>query len=134
VLPLTRFLSTIDEGLTPQELGRLFQKFRQASSETHARFGGSGLGLYVARAITELMDGAIEVASEKGEGSSTFFTFAFPFPFLKNSSIMKTNQLIPFCLPGCYDSLPLLHQGWPAARRTSLPRRGGAEGLDARCS
>ncbi|CED83475.1 two-component-like hybrid sensor histidine kinase 2 [Phaffia rhodozyma] len=60
-------------GLTPEELTRLFQRFSQASSSTHAVYGGSGLGLYVCRMITSLMNGRINVESVKGEGSTFRF-------------------------------------------------------------
>ena len=60
-------------GLSKEDLPQLFQRFKQASAETHAVFGGSGLGLYVCRSICELLDGRIEVSSTPGEGS----TFAF---------------------------------------------------------
>lgn len=56
-------------GLLPSELETLFQRFSQASSKTHTVFGGSGLGLFVCRKITELMGGHIEVASRYTEGS-----------------------------------------------------------------
>lgn len=59
-------------GLTPEELSRLFQRFRQASAQTHAVFGGSGLGLYVCRKICDLSDGKIEVVSDGKEAGSTF--------------------------------------------------------------
>lgn len=56
-------------GLTPSELQTLFQRFSQANSKTHTIFGGSGLGLFVCRKITDLMGGRIEVTSKYGEGS-----------------------------------------------------------------
>lgn len=60
-------------GLTEEEMKGLFNKFVQASAKTHVRYGGSGLGLFISRRLTELQNGAIGVASEFGVGS----TFAF---------------------------------------------------------
>ncbi|KAJ4133209.1 hypothetical protein NW754_016020 [Fusarium falciforme] len=61
------------QGLTAEEMGNLFNKFVQASAKTHTKYGGSGLGLFISRRLTELQNGAIGVLSESGVGS----TFAF---------------------------------------------------------
>ncbi|KAL2070764.1 hypothetical protein VTL71DRAFT_13790 [Oculimacula yallundae] len=60
-------------GLTPEEKKKLFNRFTQASPRTHVQYGGSGLGLFISRQITELQGGEIGAASEAGVGS----TFAF---------------------------------------------------------
>ncbi|KAF9775653.1 hypothetical protein IL306_006252 [Fusarium sp. DS 682] len=61
------------QGLTAEEMGNLFNKFVQASAKTHTKYGGSGLGLFISRRLTELQNGAIGVFSQPGVGS----TFAF---------------------------------------------------------
>lgn len=61
------------QGLTAMEMGNLFNKFVQASAKTHIKYGGSGLGLFISRRLTELQNGAIGVSSQQGIGS----TFAF---------------------------------------------------------
>ncbi len=61
------------EGLTEEEKKSLFQRFVQASSRTHVKYGGSGLGLFISRRLTELQNGGIGVFSQPGVGS----TFAF---------------------------------------------------------
>ncbi|KAL2142532.1 hypothetical protein VTI28DRAFT_1089 [Corynascus sepedonium] len=61
------------EGLTEEEKKSLFQRFVQASSRTHVKYGGSGLGLFISRRLAELQHGSIGVSSEPGVGS----TFAF---------------------------------------------------------
>lgn len=60
-------------GLTSDEKKVLFRRFSQASPRTHVKYGGSGLGLFISRELTELQGGEIGVASEAGVGS----TFAF---------------------------------------------------------
>ena len=60
-------------GLNPEEKKMLFLRFSQASPRTHVQYGGSGLGLFISRELTELQGGEIGVESEAGEGS----TFAF---------------------------------------------------------
>lgn len=60
-------------GLSPEEKKLLFMRFSQASPRTHVQYGGSGLGLFISRELTELQGGEIGVESEAGCGS----TFAF---------------------------------------------------------
>lgn len=60
-------------GLDESERNLLFKRFSQASPRTHVQYGGSGLGLFISRELTELQGGQIGVASKAGAGS----TFAF---------------------------------------------------------
>jgi CheY-like chemotaxis protein len=60
-------------GLDDNERNLLFKRFSQASPRTHVQYGGSGLGLFISRQLTEIQGGQIGVASEAGVGS----TFAF---------------------------------------------------------
>ena len=63
-------------GLTPEQMGRLFQAFSQAEASTAHRFGGTGLGLAISRSFCQMMGGDIFVESEYGKGST--FTFKLP--------------------------------------------------------
>lgn len=60
-------------GLTDSQKAHLFNRFAQASPKTSIEYGGSGLGLFISRQITEMLDGQIGVSSTPGVGS----TFAF---------------------------------------------------------
>ncbi|THW23318.1 hypothetical protein D6D23_05698 [Aureobasidium pullulans] len=60
-------------GLTEEECKLLFQRFAQASPKTHKTYGGSGLGLFISRGLSELQGGQIGVKSVAGVGS----TFGF---------------------------------------------------------
>ncbi|MGC8201053.1 ATP-binding protein, partial [Salmonella enterica] len=54
------------QGLNAEEKANLFNRFVQASSRTHVKYGGSGLGLFISRRLTELLKGAIGVSSLPG--------------------------------------------------------------------
>lgn len=56
-------------GMTPSQLGRLFQPFVQADSETTRKYGGTGLGLAISRRLCRLLGGDVTAVSTPGEGS-----------------------------------------------------------------
>jgi CheY-like chemotaxis protein len=78
-------------GLSDEEMASLFTRFSQASPRTHIHYGGSGLGLFISRRLTELQGGSIGLSSKPGKGS----TFSF---------FIKTRQSNP-----------------PTSRKDSLP-------------
>jgi len=63
-------------GMSVAELQRLFVPFGQADTRTYSRYGGSGMGLFITKALLDVMGGSIAVASEPGRG--TTFTVVIP--------------------------------------------------------
>jgi signal transduction histidine kinase len=63
-------------GMTPDQKGKLFQEFSQASSTTASKYGGTGLGLAISRRFCQMMGGDITVESAPGRGST--FTIRLP--------------------------------------------------------
>src|SRR5204863_9729777 len=63
-------------GMTPEQMGKLFQECSQASSTTASKDGGTGRGLLISRRFCQMMGGDITVASEPGKGS--VFTVLLP--------------------------------------------------------
>ncbi len=60
------------EGIETEKLPELFNKFKQLQTKSEKR--GTGLGLIIAKGIIEAHGGIIGVGSEKGVGSTFFFT------------------------------------------------------------
>lgn len=65
-------------GIAPDRLGEIFDAFTQADSSTTRRFGGTGLGLTIARRLARAMGGNLTVTSVVGEGSCFALTCRTP--------------------------------------------------------
>jgi PAS domain S-box-containing protein len=60
-------------GIDPLNVEQLFEPFAQADVSMSRKYGGNGLGLAIARDLTERMGGTIGAASELGTGSTFWF-------------------------------------------------------------
>ncbi len=64
------------KGIPPEELENIFERFSRVERSRSQRYGGSGLGLAVARGLLNLLGGRISVWSQPGKG--TAFTVELP--------------------------------------------------------
>ncbi|MDR2945644.1 MAG: response regulator [Candidatus Adiutrix sp.] len=77
----SRFRFSIQDygiGIDPRQQGRLFQPFEQANESVSRSYGGTGLGLVIAKSIVETMGGELSLESEPGRGTRFFFTVSLP--------------------------------------------------------
>jgi len=70
-------VSDTGQGISPEFLPHVFDRFRQADQKTSRQHGGMGLGLAIVRHLVELHGGDVQAASE-GEGKGSTFTVTLP--------------------------------------------------------
>ncbi|NEQ37635.1 MAG: PAS domain S-box protein [Okeania sp. SIO3I5] len=61
-------------GIPKEKMHKLFQPFSQVDSSTTRQYGGMGLGLVISKSLCEIMGGKMWVESQKGIGSTSYFT------------------------------------------------------------
>jgi signal transduction histidine kinase/tetratricopeptide (TPR) repeat protein len=63
-------------GMTEEQIGRLFEPFTQAETNTAHKYGGTGLGLAITRRFCQMLGGDVRAESQPGVGS--MFTIQLP--------------------------------------------------------
>jgi len=116
------------DGIAPEDLSKLFQKFSQVGPSGKSQSAGTGLGLVICKELTELHKGRIEVTSEVGRGT----TFKVLLPVYTDSFAMGENlrELIDVAKADedeqvgliAIDAGPWVEQQPEAARREALER------------
>lgn len=61
-------------GIRKEDLGKIFEDFRQVDSKRNRSAEGTGLGLAIVKHLVELMDGTIDVESVYGKGTTVTIT------------------------------------------------------------
>lgn len=90
--------SIMDSGIGIEQLkiDSIFESFVQENSSVRRKYGGTGLGLTIAKEIVNLMGGEMTVETKKGFGS----TFSFSIPLVIDDEIKTINDYIPVKLTG----------------------------------
>lgn len=96
-------------GIAESKLESIFERFRQAEESTTRKFGGTGLGLNIAKQMVELQHGKLEVKSKLGQGSEFYFSLEFKKFFddnkeFKNQQNTLDNELGKLSILLCEDN------------------------------
>jgi CheY-like chemotaxis protein len=82
-------------GIPEDQLGIVFERFRQVDGSSTRRQGGTGLGLAICKELVQLMKGTIGVVSAPGHGS----TFWFEVPLEFEKAACQAPQAMSFAEP-----------------------------------
>ncbi|MBI2825080.1 MAG: response regulator [Planctomycetia bacterium] len=93
------------EGIKPEFLPYVFDRFRQSDASTTRRHGGLGLGLSIVRHLVELQGGTVS-ATSAGEGQGATFTVRFPL-LAVHWHRMDHKHHATAVAPSALDGLPL---------------------------
>ncbi|WP_052732437.1 response regulator [Hymenobacter terrenus] len=77
-------------GIPEDKLEYIFEDFAQAGVDTARRYGGTGLGLGIARALVEQMGGNLTVDSQLGRGSTFQFSVTLPCAVGAETVLLQT--------------------------------------------
>jgi signal transduction histidine kinase/CheY-like chemotaxis protein len=87
-------------GIAKEKLPGLFERFRQAEDSITRKYGGSGLGLSIAKDLVLLQNGEITVATEVGIGSTFRFTIPYkPVERLAHFPALDDAGIVDYCAP-----------------------------------
>ncbi|MCZ2473917.1 PAS domain S-box protein [Aquirufa ecclesiirivi] len=81
-------------GIAESKLESIFERFRQAEESTTRKFGGTGLGLNIAKQMVELQHGKLEVKSKLGQGSEFYFSLTFKKTLDSNQEVNNSHNIV----------------------------------------
>jgi len=84
-------VSDTGQGISPEFLPYVFERFRQSDSTTSRRHGGLGLGLSIVRQLVEMHGGSVSVASP-GEGQGATFVVTMPIAVVHSQSFGEKTE------------------------------------------
>jgi PAS domain S-box-containing protein len=84
---LTIDVSDTGIGIPEDKLPYIFDSFVQANNDTSRKYGGTGLGLTIAKQIVELQGGTIDVQSTLGKG--TVFSFHLSYATANSETVLQ---------------------------------------------
>lgn len=94
-------------GIQEEDIGKIFENFRQLDSKRNRSVEGTGLGLSITKRLAEMMDGSIRVESVYGEGSTFILEIlqkivdSRPLSEIPEVEVPKEKALEPFTARDC---------------------------------
>ncbi len=76
-------------GIAPEWHERIFERFHQVESDATRAYGGTGLGLTIAKGNVELLGGTIWLESDKGAGSKFYFSLPYNPVYEEPAELIK---------------------------------------------
>ena len=90
------FVKDCGIGISPENQTIIFDRFRQVDDVHTRKYGGTGLGLTISKALIELMGGEIWVESELNKGATFYFTIPYvPAPTSHDEELSSISQKSP---------------------------------------
>ncbi len=83
-------------GMDAAQRENLFKPFIQANASIHRKYGGSGLGLSIVKALVAKMGGELSVTSELGKGSCFSASIPYPLDMMGSEEEQKRKRSIDF--------------------------------------
>lgn len=119
------------EGIAPDVLPRIFDRFWQADTSSTRKFQGVGIGLALVRSLCDAMDGEVKVDSKLGDG--TVFTVLLPVetgddtfftrdgPLMDGGNIANLHRRAAMSIPGKLAAHPAASSPDTVSNRTARP-------------
>ena len=79
-------------GMTPEQVGRLFEAFAQAEVSTSRDYGGTGLGLAITKHFCRMLGGDVAVESTLGRGSTFTITLPATCPDARDAAVESRSR------------------------------------------
>src|SRR5881296_2030874 len=123
------------EGIDPEFIPYVFERFMQADASATRKHGGLGLGLAIVRHIIESHGGNV-MAYSRGKGQGATFTVQLPVPAIQKDSAVSPEST-PASLKGLkvmlvedeFDTREMVAEGLEQSGATVLLAASGAEAL-----
>jgi CheY-like chemotaxis protein len=106
-------------GIAPEHQGNVFVQFQQVDARSNRRYGGTGLGLTIAKQLAHLLGGELRLDSVHGQGST--FAFHLPIAGPAQAATAADSVVTPTSPPPPSSPLPLPTQPPRAAIASAKP-------------
>jgi TMAO reductase system sensor TorS len=105
-------------GIAPDALATIFDAFSQADATMRRKFGGTGLGLTIAKQLAQVMGGTVGVDSMPGRGSTFWFTVRVPA--VRAQRGVDASAPAAEAVPSCFRGRVLLAEDNPVNRELAM--------------